>query len=286
VFERFCLLGRACLNGVWLGLLGRDRLHAIDRAYYDLNAHKYCDREWNARGLFNWERRAVEQYFRDCRALLVGSIGGGRELIALTRLGYEVDGFECHPELCECARTMARAENLSSTILLSRRDHCPLFPRIYDGLIVGWGAYMLIQGRQRRVEFLQELKSQATAGALILISFHVREPDSRHFHVVSVIATALRWLRRADRPELGDDLAPTFVHHFTEPEIAAELDQAGFNLEYFSSEPYGHAVGVVRPVVEATSSPKDNDASHAFADVDAERHARAIEAGTILVATE
>ena len=44
--------------------------------------------------------------------------------------------------------------------------------------------------------------------------------------------------------ELGDDLDPTFVHRFTQAEIADEMKMGGFELVYFREQPYGHAVGL------------------------------------------
>ena len=41
-----------------------------------------------------------------CKRLLVAGAGGGREVLALYKSGYEVDGFECHPELVALANTM------------------------------------------------------------------------------------------------------------------------------------------------------------------------------------
>jgi hypothetical protein len=247
---------------VWLGLLDLERLHAADKAYYDLNKGQYADPAWIGRGLIDWERRAIDGYFPVGCALLVASAGGGREILALARLGYEVDGFECHEELCESARNLAAREHLSSTITLAPRDHCPAFGRTYDGLIVGWGGYMLIQGRARRIEFLRELRRHARAGTPILLSFYVRPGDGRHFRLVRLIAGTLRSLRRGEPVEIGDDLAPNYVHYFTKSEIASELKEAGFALECYWPEPYGHAVGIAQPVEPTSlSSPAEASAS-------------------------
>ena len=40
--------------------------------------------------------------------MVVGG-GGGREVLALRRLGYEVDGFECDPGLVACANELLAA---------------------------------------------------------------------------------------------------------------------------------------------------------------------------------
>jgi hypothetical protein len=61
--------------------------------------------------------------------------------------------------------------------------------------------------------------------------------------------------------EIGDDLAPNYVHYFTRSEIASELSEAGFALQCYSPEPYGHAVGVAQPVELASlASPAESSA--------------------------
>jgi hypothetical protein len=51
-----------------------------------------------------------------------------------------------------------------------------------------------------------------------------------------------RRLTLRERVEEGDFLEPNFVHYFTQAELRAELEEAGFKLEAFEARPYGHAV--------------------------------------------
>jgi hypothetical protein len=54
----------------------------------------------------------------------------------------------------------------------------------------------------------------------------------------------LRRLRQREKIELGDALEPEYVHYFTQNEIAGELREGGFALQYYGEDPYGHAVGM------------------------------------------
>jgi hypothetical protein len=175
--------------------------------------------------------------------LIVG-VGGGREALALRKLCYQVDGFECHPELLEYANGLLEREGLTPDIKRAPRDLCPAGGRIYDGLIVGWGAYMLIRGRQRRIEFLRQLRSQTEVGSPVLLSFFTRSYDGLYFRLIMAIGNTIRWLLRRDYLEMGDDLSPNYVHHFTRREIAAELRESGFEIKFYSDKQYGHAVGI------------------------------------------
>lgn len=234
---------KACLNGVWLGVLKREDLHAIDKLYYDSRADsKYCNEQYNRRGLRIWERRMVDRYFTQCKSLLVAAVGGGRELLALRQSGYDVDGFECNHRLAEYANELLRKEGLVPNVKLAPRDRCPDLGRKYDGLIVGWATYTYIQGRKHRVEFLKQLRAQGKANAPILLSFYTRSHDELYLKVIHAIGNSMRRIMRRDLLALGDDLIPHYVHRFTEKELAAELGDAEYELKFYSAEECGHAV--------------------------------------------
>ena len=236
----------ALLAGFWLGLLDRETLHQVDEQYYSQST-LYVDDSYNRRGLFAWERAAIETHFQDCRRLLLIGAGGGREALALARLGYQVDGVECHPGLAAYANRLLAAEGLAAHIHPTPRDAVPAHGGPYDGVIVGWGAYMLIQGRRRRIAFLRALRAQALPSAPLLLSFFARQGTERRYRLVAAMANFLRRLRRRDLAQVGDALEPNYVHYFTEPELTAELAEAGFDLCYYATRSYGHAVARARP---------------------------------------
>jgi hypothetical protein len=61
--RRLRLLGRVAFVGFWLGVLDRRTLHAIDDLAYRRWRPLYQNPEYNRRGLFEWEREAIESYF-------------------------------------------------------------------------------------------------------------------------------------------------------------------------------------------------------------------------------
>jgi Tellurite resistance protein TehB len=246
--ERIFIFLSAVFNGFWLGILGRAALHLIDQVYYDNSQayqdHRYRDETYNRKGLWAWEQKIIDHYFQSCKCLLLLSVGGGREVLALSKLGYEVDGFECNPHLVEFANELIAKEGCNSLVKLSPRDDSPILVKTYDGIIVGWGAYMLIQGRDKRIALLTKLRSALQTGSPILISFFLRPQSSTYFKLVYVVGNLIRWILRQDPLELGDNLAPNYVHHFTQTEIESELQASGFQLALYSTETYGHAVGI------------------------------------------
>jgi hypothetical protein len=237
----------ACSAGLWLGVLRREDQHAVGQFCYDYVA-MYVTEDYNRRGLNNWEERALRDFFQGGQSILVAGAGGGREILALRRLGYEAVGFECHPGLVKFANDLIRKDGVGGWVSQSLPDECPQSGEVYDAVVVGWGVYTLIQGRRQRVEFLRGLRAQTRDGSPLLVSFYHRAAGSRRGKIVKAVGDALRRVRGRGRLEAGDDLdpstVPNFVHYFTRDEITSELREGGFELVFFSTEGYGHAVAL------------------------------------------
>lgn len=233
------------VNGFWLGVLSRESLQKIDEIYFNDEPMYYSD-EYNKRGLYKWEREMLEKYFGESRHLLLIAAGGGREVYQLVRLGYKVDAYECHPLLKDAANRLLLKEGMPACVETADRDVVPESESKYDGAIIGWGAYMLIQGRLRRVEFMKNVAKTLKTGAPVLISFYTRSGSERPHRARAAIANAIRTILRRDKLEVGDDILPTYAHHFTEKEIREEFSESNFELAYFSKKYYGHAVGIYK----------------------------------------
>ncbi|MFL6374811.1 MAG: SAM-dependent methyltransferase [Pyrinomonadaceae bacterium] len=231
-------------KGFWLGVLSREDLQAIDRIYYQQTPN-YCDETYNKSGFLDWERKAFLKFFQSCQTVLVAAVGGGRECFALSSLGLDVDGFECNQQLLDCARNLFAQEKIEGEFHLTEPDAVWHFDEIYDGAIVGWSAYMLIQTREFRIDFLRGMRAQLSEGAPILVSFFAGRSDELYFKRIHSMANILRRLLGRDKTELGDDLRPlSFAHWFLEIEIQMEFAEAGFKVAYYNGEVYGHAVGL------------------------------------------
>jgi hypothetical protein len=259
VWRRALFLADVGFVGFWLGILGRAGLHEVDDALYR-QRRNYREDEHNLRGLFDWEEDVVKRHFSRCRRLLVLGAGGGREVISLARMGYEVAGFECNRLLVEAARDiLARAGvDRSASVAWLARDAAPESSERFNGVIVGWSAYMLIFGRQRRIRFLDGLRAQVAADGPLLISFFTRSGDSPRLRAIARVANAIRRLLRRPLVEVGDDLAPNYLHRFTADEVEAELRESGFRLLEFRPEgpgPYDSGYAVARSASQREALP-------------------------------
>lgn len=243
--QRTTSLAKAVLDGVWLGLLDDEALREVDEAYY-ARATQYADAGFNRRGLWSWERRAVEKHFAGRQRLIVTACGGGRELHALAAMGHDVVGYECNARLVEAARALLPGVRIEAM----EPSAWPASAPEADGVIVGWSSYMLMRGRDRRVAFLRGARSVLERGAPLLLSFISKPPaTSGYLSLVARVGRAVGTLRRV-RIEPGDALQPFFMHHFDRREVASELAEAGFRLVEagdgtgLREDDYGWAVGV------------------------------------------
>lgn len=244
-FGRLLRLLEATHQGFWLGVLDRPQLHHLAKSQY-LAWEQYRQRDYNLSGFWEWEKNIIDQYFSDCRSILLGAAGGGREVVALSRRNIQVDAFDPSPALVKSCQNLLAGEGICARVILAPPDEVPPELGIYDGLIVGWGGYIHVAGRENRIRFLKQFHSHASPGSPLLLSFLWRNEESKHFFWIYKIAQICRRLLLIGEPvELGDTLYGTFDHYFTREEIEQELTAAGFKLEYYTDRPYGHAVAKV-----------------------------------------
>ena len=116
-----------------------------------------------------------------------------------------------------------------------------------DAAVLGWGGYMLIRGREARVEFLRGAVRHLPPGAPVLASFVAGEYRDARLRTAARVGTSLRRLRGREPVQVGDALVPNLVHFFRRDELASEFTDAGIDLIDFGNTDYGWAVGRTRP---------------------------------------
>ncbi len=232
----------AFFQAVWLGLLDAETLNEVTRAgYADGDAEGCGSEEANFQGFWPWEFDAVQTNFHDCRQILVAGAGGGREVIALIQLGFEVTAFDfCEGLTAACRRNLGKAQ-MEACVLDAPPDRLPQGLGLFDAILVGRGFYHHIPGRARRVAFLQECRSRIKLDSPLLVSdFFVRTEQACGYPKTQRIANFVRRLRRSDEQvELGDWLSEGMQHAFVRSEIESELAEAGFRTASYAHSPLG-----------------------------------------------
>ena len=237
LLERMVELVHAVFAGAWLGILRPAQFDAVDQRHHMQSIFARAD--YNRRGLFAWEERCLERFPPTGRILVIAA-GGGREMLALARIGFALDGCDCNPVLVALAKKLLASVECSVTV--AGRDGLVAPRPPYDAVVVGWGAYALMRGRVSRIRFLNSLRSVIRVDAPIMLSFPVRSARARAPRVSRTVANALRRLQFREPIELGDDLRGYAIHRFSRGEVDFEVRQAGFELELYDEKEYGHAV--------------------------------------------
>jgi hypothetical protein len=147
--------------------------HVNDLAYGRTDAYR-PDRAAFREYLFPWEEKVVERFFpRPPARIVVGGAGGGREVFALIRMGFDVVAFEpSHALITSMAETAPPQAAID--IRQGSYDQMPtLFPHRagpgFEAAILGWGSFSHLRTETARLETLESF-ARLTEGP-ILVSF-------------------------------------------------------------------------------------------------------------------
>jgi hypothetical protein len=237
----------AVAMGLALGALSPAQLRARTARYYSggVAGHiDYADLRHNRSGLTVWEHHAVAAWFPPApsRILLYGA-GGGREVLALAGLGYDVCGFECHPALVRAGNDLLVAEQVPARIAqLPEDEPPPAGPAEFDAAVLGWSAYTHVQSRRARVRLLGGIRDVCTADSPLLLSFFVRTYERFRFDIAAAVGTRVRRLRGLEPVEEGDVLGHTWIHMFSRRSLRDELWDAGGETPRFDTKDVARAV--------------------------------------------
>jgi hypothetical protein len=246
-FNRLVRFSSAMHEGFWLGCLNADELNAVTAEHFDQSQY-YASTEHNLSGFFGWEKSVLDQFFWRGSRILVAGAGGGREVLALRKAGFDAEGFECSAPLVRASEQIFDRLGESKYVTLCEPDRVPQGPRIYDGLVVGWTVYTHIPTKARRVAFLQALSQRALPGCPLLISYFARQSSARDDVLVHRTARLWRFLLRGRKEplELGDRISyARYVRCFASDEVEAELRAAGFRSAHYGAEgDLGYTVGI------------------------------------------
>jgi 2-polyprenyl-3-methyl-5-hydroxy-6-metoxy-1,4-benzoquinol methylase len=246
---RTIAVGMAIHEGLWLGLLREGHLQEVTADGYTKGSTFSTD-EHNRRGLFDWERKAIEKFFRPRSRIVIAGAGGGREALAMVAQGFEVMAFDPDERLIgECRSRLTTEEAQRLSLLTVPPNAVPaLGDADFDAGIVGWGALGHMTSKSVRAEFLRRFGDLLKPGAPLLISFHLRAAQSRADSLRHAIAKSVAAVTAGRKPEAGDrfriESTALFLHLFTPEEAKAEIEASGFSVVHFGDSPEAHVVAI------------------------------------------
>lgn len=212
------------------GLLKRDQL---GRAVAGRWSRWGLDEGYALLGLFGWEEPFVRRFLKpDDRILIVGS-GSGREVIALRRDGYNVEGLEPADTAAELSREIMKKAGVDARIRIGGIETVEL-DATFDLFIFSWYCYSYIPHRATRVAALRSARAHLAPGGRIILSYITGEPIPKRLPF-TVAAVAARMTRAGWTPERNDVLSFEpgglhFEHHFAPGEVESEARAAGLKV--------------------------------------------------------
>jgi 2-polyprenyl-3-methyl-5-hydroxy-6-metoxy-1,4-benzoquinol methylase len=236
---------QALHDGFWLGVL-------TDEEHLRLTEQLYAGRtQWthdgqNRSGLAPVEELSVRRYVPAGARILVAGAGGGREVLALSRMGYDVSGFDCNRALVDYGNRFLEREGCDVRMTIAPANHFPPPAGEVDAVIVGWGVYIHIPTRGLRLAFLTEARDCLGPHGVVVLGFCARDPQSAFYRTVAAIANTIRGVMGRERVPIGVKLEPTLETHATPQEIAKEATESGFEVLYVEAHDRSRAILVAR----------------------------------------
>jgi SAM-dependent methyltransferase len=179
--------------------------------------------------------------------LLLLGVGGGREAIPLTRMGFRVTGVDFVPELVDRAKENCTRRGVTIEGLVQEISQLEVQRGFYDVVWLSRSMYSCVPTRARRVEMVRRVARALKPGGIFLCLFYW-DPrlQSRRGNSLRRIVAACTMGNVAY--EMGDILLANieFVHAFaSEDTIRSELEEGGLSvmrIETSNSSPRGGAV--------------------------------------------
>ena len=109
----------AILQGLALGLLSNQQLERLTQERYlkeTVSSASFASEAYLNSGLSIWEHEAISRYFPESGCVLVAAAGAGREMLALVKAGFRVDGFDCCAPLVEMGRNEFKRQGIDAKL--------------------------------------------------------------------------------------------------------------------------------------------------------------------------
>jgi hypothetical protein len=247
---------------ILLAWLSPEQLDLLSGEYYGRSPDFLPGGSVFRQGLFAWERDAVTSPpFPASGRILIGAVGGGRELNELCRMGYAVAAFEPSRVLAKAAREVAGSYPGAAVVQATYRDLVrtaegapgPLRQMLdgqpIDAVILGWGSISHVIYRKDRLDLLIATRRIAPA-APVLVSYLALDPLPRgrseafRFRLRSFLRGQIS--RGGPSGQVTHFSGGAFVHRFEPGELEGLALDAGYEVAAISVRPYPHAVLVPR----------------------------------------
>jgi SAM-dependent methyltransferase len=232
---RFLIRAGKLIQSSALAVMRPRDLVEFNRQHYADPAQRACrsGEPFVASGLTDQERSLLHRAEAYGGRLLVLGLGGGRDAIALAKLGFEVTGVDFIPQMVELAEESAKRSGVRIVGLVQEISELNLGDSVFDVVWLSAGMYSCLPTRKRRVGLLKKISELLKPGGLALVVF-VLNPQSEASPKSDVLMKLIARLTLGNRDyETGDMLRfdSEFLHAFVSvEELKAEALRAGLEV--------------------------------------------------------
>ncbi len=198
-----------------------------------LSISAFSDPKLLSDGLGINELKILENIPPEPGRLLVLGMGGGREAIALSKMGYDVTGTDFVKEMCESALVNGKNAGVEFKVETQEMSEPEFSPGSFDVVWLSTGMYSAIPSVKKRKKFLKKVFSILSPGGYFLLQFHWREQRDTSINIEAIKRLLKRIITFNRLYETGDTLwrGKEFIHFFTDLEkLRSELKSSGMEL--------------------------------------------------------
>ena len=183
-------------------------------------------------GFSQEESHFVTTYLNGKKTCLVFGSGGGRESLALARLGFRVTGIDTSLPLAEKAKERARAFSIPCDFQVRDMLEEPTLKEKYDALFLSQNMYSTIPTRKRRIHFLRNARASLNDAGFFYLEFLGENGPRKNRWKFWLKKRLASFCRGNLELEEGDVLwiPGHYFHLFTESELRSEIEASGFSL--------------------------------------------------------
>jgi len=209
-----------------------EEMAGIGRKAYNNLVESFSSEESIMTGLVDWEKETVERFAARKGSFLVLGAGGGREAIALAKMGFRVVGIDSSPVMLEVGRQNAErwkvavdfreGDFLSSDTGDEKFDYCLLSCVMYSS----------VPSSEMRVKMLRHIRNNLSDKGILIIHFLLR-PKNAPDKGKNIKLMVARLVRGNTGYRTGDSFSTAlhFMRYFPDDgEVISEVSQAGFRV--------------------------------------------------------
>jgi SAM-dependent methyltransferase len=227
-----------------------DNLIAFSRQTYanPANVESWAEDNLVDSGLTKDEQAFVQALPMKKGKLLLLGVGGGREAIPLSQMGFQVTGVDFVEAMVDRAQQNAIKRGESIEGLVQEISQLALPPDTYDVVWMSRAMYPSVPTRKRRVAMLHRIATALKPDGYLICQYH-QDPQYTLSKKAVFIRRLIATFTFGNRDfEPGDILwfNIEFAHAFaSEDEVQSELAAGGFDVIRFHSDQYKTRVGVI-----------------------------------------